>query len=662
MMLGMITLMPSICFSRDRSIDTLVLFRVWNYAKNHEQKDVSVERNVYMACTFNTNRRNPTLFLVPTMYSIAKGDRNFVSEAYYKMKFHDAFHYDMHRQVISGTVPHNRTVMPNMLEYLTPNLYNETLYKDKMLSPFYYPNRYFYKYRVIPVNRNLYIVRFRPRTNNTQLVKGRAFVDLATGRINSVFFEGEYDMVSFNVSASMDTSKDSIVLPHQCLTEAKFKFLGNNISATCRAFYNCPATLPDSIDNAEDPELMKKLRPTQLTINEQEIYTQYAKAQEEEAQEQTDTIVRRKSLTDFLWNNIGYNLINSTHAAAGPASMRISPLLNPLYFSYSRSRGFSYKLNVGLQYNFNTHRYLSLNPQMGYNFKQRQFYYTAPLRMTYNPKRNGYAEITWANGNLTNHASLVDDIHEKEGEDFEVPEFKDEIFQLVNNVEAFDWVEIMTGLVYHRRRSTDRETMKAIGFPDEYRSFAPMLTLHFKPWQEKGPTLTANYERGLKDVFESNLDYERWEFDLAYKHKLKSMRRLNMRAGTGFYTQRSSDYFVDFTNFRDNNLATGWEDDWTGQFQLLDSRWYNESNYYVRGHISFESPLLALTWIPGLGHFFEMERIYLSGLSIEHHRPYFELGYGFTTRYLSTGFFASFLGGRYESFGCKFTIELFRRW
>ena len=107
LVLGMITLMPSLCFSRDRSIDTLVLFRVWNYAKNHEQKDVNVERNVYMACTFNTHRRNPTLFLVPTMYSIAKGERNFVSESYYKMKFHDAFHYDMHRQVIAGTIPHH---------------------------------------------------------------------------------------------------------------------------------------------------------------------------------------------------------------------------------------------------------------------------------------------------------------------------------------------------------------------------------------------------------------------------------------------------------------------------------------------------------------------------------------------------------------------------
>lgn len=671
-LLGMTILMPSICFSRDRSIDTLVLYRVWNYANQHQQastslkqnaaqKDDSASKNVYIACTFKTNRRNPTLFLVPTMYSIAKGDKEFIAEAYYKMKFRNAFQYDLHRQVVYGTIPRNRTVMPNMLQYMTPNLYHETLYNGQILSPFYYANRFFYKYRVIPVNNSLYMVRFRPRTNNTQLIKGHAFIELETGRINSVNFEGEYDMVSFNVTANMNRDED-IILPERCLTEVQFKFLGNNINATCRAYYNCPISLPDSIDNVEDPQLMEKLRPTLLTANEKEIYDSHKPVEKDTLQQATDTVVHRNKFTDFLWNKIGYNLVNSTRADAGAASMRISPLLNPLYFSYSKQRGFAYKLNVGLRYNFNEHRYLTLNPQMGYNFKLSQFFYTAPLRMTYNPKRNGYAEVTWANGNRISHASLVNDIIEEKGEDFEVPEFKDEYFQLVNNVEAFDWVEIMTGLVYHRRSSTNRQVMSAIGLPEEYRSFAPMLTLHFKPWQEKGPTLTANYERGFKNVLKSNLDYERWEFDLSYKHKMKSMRGINIRTGTGFYTQRSSGYFVDYTNFRDNNLATGWDDDWTGQFQLLDSRWYNESNYYVRGNFSFESPLLALTWVPLIGHIIEMERVYISGLSIEHRRPYIELGYGFTTRYLSTGFFTSFLGNKYEGFGCKFTIELFRRW
>ena len=90
----------------------------------------------------------------------------------------------------------------------------------------------------------------------------------------------------------------------------------------------------------------------------------------------------------------------------------------------------------------------------------------------------------------------------------------------------------------------------------------------------------------------SDLNYSRYEFDAQYKHKMRGMRLLNLRAGSGFYTLRNTDYFVDYNNFYDNNLPTGWNDDWTGQFQLVSSRCYNESNYYIRTHISYESPLL----------------------------------------------------------------------
>jgi hypothetical protein len=231
----------------------------------------------------------------------------------------------------------------------------------------------------------------------------------------------------------------------------------------------------------------------------------------------------------------------------------------------------------------------------------------------------------------------------------------------VNNIGVFDWLEVMTGVVYHRRTSTDEKLMREAGMEHSFTSFAPLLTLRITPWH-KGPTLTANYERSIKNFLNSNLDYERWEFDASYKRHLHSLRILNLRAGAGFYTARNSNYFVDFEKFRANNLPQGWEDDWTGHFQLLNSRWYNESNYYIRGNASYDSPMMLISHLPIFGRYIETERIYLSALSIEHTRPYFELGYGFSTRYLSTGFFANFFGAKMESVGCKFTIELFRRW
>ena len=281
--------------------------------------------------------------------------------------------------------------------------------------------------------------------------------------------------------------------------------------------------------------------------------------------------------------------------------------------------------------------------------------------MTYNPKRNGYVEYTWSNSDPTSNAALYETFQKVMGDTVPMPEFKNEHLRLINHIAAFDWLEFTTGFVYHRRWSVNPDKINEAGLPNRYHSFAPTLSVHLRPWQ-KGPTLTANYEHSIPNVFHSNLNYERWEFDAVYKHRNKSVRILNLRAGAGFYTHRSMDYFVDYDNFHDNNLATGWEDDWSGQFQLVDSRWYNESNYYLRSHVSYDSPLLMLSWVPLIGRIVETERVYLSALSIEHTRPYFEVGYGFQNRFFSTGIFASFLNTQYQSFGCKFTIELFRRW
>ena len=660
-LLGMLTTAwPSFCLARSAT-DSLVLNRIWSFRQNYTQSVNGVEQNVYMRYTFDTNRRNATLFLVPTMYAIAKGDRQFVGESYCKIKFRDVNDYDVKRQVVCGTIRRNRTVMKTLFQFMTPNLYDVSLYQEHLLSPFHRSNHQFYSYRIQLINNWQAILIFRPRVKNTQLVNGSALIDMNTGRIIDVSFNGEFDMIAFHVSAAMGEDIHSL-LPERCITDARFRFMGNKITASFSAIYNQPTTLPDSVSEQVDRELMARLRPIPLKQREREIYSQFDLARHTADSLHADSANRKKPrLEEKAWDFIGDNLISSLSAGNGPVTVRMSPLLNPLYMSYSHTKGVSYKLNIGARYAWNTHRYLTLSPSLGYSFKQRQFYYTAPLRMTYNPKRNGYAEFTWANGNQISNPTLADAFSRQMGDTLKMPNFKDEWFQLVNNVVAYDWLEITAGLIFHRRSSKSHSLMHRAGISAEYRSFAPLVTLHITPWK-KGPTLTANYERSFKGVLASNLSYERWEFDAAFKRKMHSLRVFNTRVGTGFYTKRSSNYFVDYTNFHDNNLPTGWDDEWSGQFQLLPSRWYNESSYYLRGHVSYDSPLLFLTWLPIMGHFIEQERIYVSALSIQHTRPYVELGYGFTNRYFSTGLFANILGAKVREVGCRFTVELFRRW
>lgn len=654
----MMTLMSSICYASSRTSDSLLINRMWDYYA-HPERIIDGEKNVYIKYHISTKRRNALLWVIPTMYSIAKGDRDYIGEAYTKLRHQGTSNFDFKRQVYCSTIPHQRDVMPSIFELITPNLYAVQLYPDGVLSPFHRTNRFFYKYRVNNVG-SYAIVRFRPRSSNTRLIKGEATVDIASGRILSFDFQGDFDMIGFKIRILMGQRNSTSPLPDQCTTDATFKFLGNNITAQVSSYFNCPVTLPDSLNDVEDYALMKKLRPVPLNKEETRIFADFQKDTMEE--EETDTVQKRSTrIKDAAWDFVGDHLISSQEAQTENITLKVSPLLNPLYMGYSSSSGISYKLDFGLRYAWNQYRYLTLNPKFGYSFKKKLFYYDIPLRMTYNPKRNGYVEFKWANGDRTSNAALSEAFQKVMGDSVEMPKFKNEYLQLINNIAAFDWLEFTTGIVYHRRWSVYPNQMDKAGLPNSYHSFAPSLSVHLRPWQ-KGPTLTANYERSIPNIFHSNLNYERWEFDAVYKHQNRSVRILNMRAGAGFYTHRSTDYFVDYANFHDNNLATGWEDDWSGQFQLVDSRWYNESNYYVRSHVSYDSPLLMLSWVPLIGRIVETERFYLSALSIEHTRPYFEVGYGFQNRYFSTGIFASFLNTSYQSFGCKFTIELFRRW
>lgn len=665
MVLGMLIFMPSICFSKEKS-DSILLNKIWSYRRNFAHKIGGEKPNVYIRYTLNTERRNPTLYLIPTFFYYAQGKREFLSETYGKLRLLGENDYRIDRQIICNTEPHGNQITSAFTDYIVPDIYEMTLYDDRILSPFYRKNRVYYRYTVHQDNTNIAQVSFRPFLRHTQLIKGSATVDVNTGRIISVVYDGEYDMIKFHVDIMHGTDGSNSILPQRCQSNLRFNFFGNRITSNYLAMYNCPVTLPDSVRNVSDREIMDSLRPVVLRKDEAEIYQRYDEERMKEVQPKTDTVIKKKRHFSRFLQKVGDRLVTSSTMESKDASVRLSPILNPQYISYSQSRGFSYRIQFGARYSWNQKRYLTLSPRIGYNFKIKQFFHHTSLKMTYNPKRNGYAEITVANGNRISNESVIEaiknnhnDPQDYEGKDLDY--FKDNYIKVHNNIVAFDWLEIMAGVVYHIRRPVNVADMEKEHMPTVYRSFAPAITLHLTPWR-KGPVLTFNYERSLNNVFGSNLQYERIEMDASYKFKLDRMHLVNLKAGSGLYTNRKTNYFLDYTNFHDQNLPEGWDDDWTGHFQLIDSRWYNTSKYYVRGHASYESPLLVCSFLPIIGRYIETERFYLSMLSIQHTRAYSEIGYGASTRLVSIGAFASFLNTKIQDIGFKFTFELFRKW
>ena len=663
--LGILTSMPSTAFGREKK-DSLILQRVYEYQRNNVALIDSIEDNVYLKLRFNVEKRNPTLLLVPSIYVLAKGEREYIRESYSKVLFANDHNFDIKSQVLSGTIRRNRRAMPTLLDMLTPNLYDVALYDRYMLSPFNRYNRHYYRYTQKTLQDGTTRLDFRPKLYNTQLLNGYAIIDTATGRIIRTILNGEYDMITFRTEIQQGAEGGQSLMPAKCKTAATFRFLGNRISTLFDATYQNPLSLHDSIEQVSSRELMDSIRPVPLSETDKLIYAAYDERHKPDTLPH-DTMPKKDNLLKkIFWDTIGENLVTPIKAESDNGYLRLSPLINPLQLSWSNSRGFRYKIKLRSMYSFSAHRYLTFNPRFGYNFKFREFYFTMPLRMTYNPKRNGYAEVIYGNGNRISNSDVQSIVQRQYGDSIDIEnsnidKFTDYNLTVFNNIMLFDWLDIETGFVYHRRVAINKDIMRKYNMPTEYRSFAPMIGLKITPWQ-RGPLFSIDWERGITGINKSDIDYNRWEFDASWKYDLPGLQMLNMRAGYGFYTHKTVNYFLDYANFRDNNLPGGWADEWSGNFELLSRKAYNSSNYYLRYNISFDSPLMIGSFVPYLGKYLERERFYLGTAITENSRPYFEVGYSFTNRYISIGAFAGFRGSAFQRIGFDFEYELFKRW
>ena len=680
------------------TLSTRVLNQVWQYAATIQEADTLPRRSFsYQRFYLHVKHRNILLMAVPDMYPVARrGPKEFVGESLNLNEQTADGKMHVRRLLDVNTIRHGRRTLETTNQHLLPTIYGETMVADYILSPFYRSNRRFYHYKVSMNSEETMRIDFHPRAINTQLIRGWATIDAATGRVIDMEYDGDYDMIRFHMYLLMGSSGSGSLMPDYCRLTARFRFLGNDVQLKTTVHYNLPAFyFADRERNAEQVRrLMNRLRPDRLSEEETRTLSAYydklaqdkAADQLKEQQMEDSLALAADSLNterplfsantyekikDEVWDMVNGSLLNKIQTNFGNdnrGSVRLSPIFNPLYLRYSGNKGVTYKFDARSSYALTDNSNLSARLKASYSFKQKQLYLQIPLRWNYNLSKNGFVGIDFSSGDRVFDSKLMNDVIQEQGDsvDWErtkIDYFRDYHVVLHNNHDLTEKWSYDVGLSLHYRKAVNSPGLAYSSFDDYYQSSAPTLSIQYRPGGWNGPALTFSYERSIKGLLHSNMAYERWEFDCSYKRKLKRLRTLSFRAGTGFYTKRGAEkYFLDYTNFRENNIPNGWDDDWTGEFELLKSEWYNASQYYERVNFTYESPLLALSRIPFIGRYIEMERIYLSALSVKAYTPYTEIGFGLTTRWLSMAAFIANKRGEFEGFGCKFELELFRKW
>lgn len=652
-----------------------VLQRVFSYAASIDTTGINgSSRVVYAKATFNVLRRNPTLMLVPTMYAVAHGDkRQYITESFSRLTYRAGKGTTVDNIARLTTVPHSRRPMEAVAKYLTPSIYGETMIDNYLASPFHKTNRKFYRYIITPLGDGTVMVAFKPRRDNTQLVRGTARVDERTGRVMTADISGDIDNTRFHLQLKMGFRGIASLFPTECHLDVKFSFVGSKVASAYTAYYGVNQWPAAGLRGDSLEAGFRDLRPVPLTAYEQQLYGLPADSCDTTAV-QPKPAKKQSWVKTVLWDVIGDNVTNrikTTFGDNGQGYIRLNPVLNPLYMGYDHRRGFTYKIDLRMSYQTGPKSELSARFRGGYAFKQKQFFFRVPLFWYFDKRRDGYLKIEFGNGShifnswVRREAEklfVVDTLRPKPQDLGLMDEFRQGDFRVIGNLDFTDRVGLQVGVLYQWKTALHADMFSRLGFHGTYRSFAPVLELQVRPWGWTGPIFTADYDRGLRDVLKSNTVYERIELSADYIHHLNKLQAIKAKVGTGFYTRQGRQaYFLNYENFKENNIPGGWNDDWSGEFELLRSQTYNTSDYYVRLNATYESPMLLLSFLPWVGHYMEMERVYLSALEARGVHPYLEVGYGFTTKLLSVGLFGSNgKGGRYV--GCKFGFELFRRW
>lgn len=683
-----------------------ILSHIFKSASVYAEEVSEFHADLYLKGLMKVHKRNRIIKYVPSMFKFEKGIRNYIHESISELHYTAPHIFERKIRAIATTFPGGNSRFFDIMDFLKFNIYSPSVMGDKLLSPLNESTSVHYRYVLDSIAYSprgmVYKISVTPRFRSTQLMEGDLWISSDDWTIRHMDFKGQYDLTRFHVSMTMGTTEETRYLPQLLNLDVYFSFMRNRLEMNYTGWlnydrvkfreagekrtkakneYNLSKSYVLTCDTTrlvEDKDSFARVRPLPLNNQEDSLYRSFDKRRMNEDFGTLGYQTKRKRNL-VLMGQIGDALISSYDIDFSKlGNVRFSPLINPMLFGYSHSRGVSYSQEFKYNKLSHTGRLLHLAPQIGYNFTKKELYAKLDGEFVYNPRKHGSISLNVGNGNRIYSSVVLDQLRALPDStfnfnDLDLEYFKDVYLNLLHNIEIVNGLNIKTGVSMHWRYTATHSEEVSDKVPLHYNSFAPRLRIEWTPgmyYYMNGnrkvnvgsafPTFVIDYEQGLKILSHSN-SYKRFETSAEQKIQIRNLHSIAYHLGYGFFAKQDDVYFVDYVDFASRNLPQGWDDDIGGTFQMLDSRWYNASRHYLRGNMTYETPFLLLYPVSKILSFIQKERLYAGFLFMPRLNPYLEVGYGFGTHLFDFGVFIGNENGKFTSVGCKFTFELFNK-
>ena len=682
--------------------DSVAVALVERMARTIVAEDSGVESLsavLYVKERVDVEKKNLLLNVFPDMTRFDKGKNCYLAELFYNVRYiHNALPEIKCLGSLS-TFERSNGEMDRVLAFMTPQIFGERLFDAEQLSPIYPTNLSYYHYSLDNDSNEPGVVKvcFLSRFDNIQLLKsGWVVVDCETSLPKRLYAEGWNEQSRFAVEYIMGCDSLERFVVKEINLSIEYSFAANRLGIEAFATFDYsalqeksgfeklrrsydmthPASDLGQTDVGDFEDFANAHRPVPLTKGDSLVYISGGVVA------RNDTVPSDGSdgrLMRLLWT-LGDGAVSSHSLSWGNSDLKLSPIINPSYLSYSSSRGLAYKFSLNFISRLSSQNTLEIKPEVGYNFKRKELYWSVKGKLSFAPLRRAAFSFDVGRESSIYSSDMLDVINgtaldSLDLESMSFPYYRD--FHIKGNVgfEVANGFDLKPGIAFYKRTILDSEQgLVASGQPlkRSYRQLAPNIHLAWQPGMyyyvangkkmnigSLAPRFALDVEQGVSGVFGSAGVYTRAEFDAQYRCRLSSSASLYMRFGAGGYFYTKDIYFVNYSFLKNNLLPLDKGDDVRGEFQLLGGEWYNSANKYIRAAVAYESPFLALQKIIPSARFVKNEALYCNVLFISHLLPYTEFGYGIETPYVNLGFFVSFENVEFGRLGYKLSFSLF---
>lgn len=667
------------------------------FCASDEQKDKSwyYVSEYYYKGFLDLKRKNIAVHFAPNRRFYEKGGRTLFSEITgtlshsHKTQFHqrETYRFD--------AIPNTNTAQEYSNEFYHITLYQQFLLPDQLLSPLCRENARYYRYVEERHGNGEVLIYFKAKHKNAQLVSGYFVYDSRQRYVTKINFKGDYGTVRFNYTGETGTEGEERFWPVHASLIFRYRFYGNIFDGRSE-FYQKYTTLDPNYeyptgkngkhdhthiyktDETTNPLVIDSTqialhRPVPLTNEEQALYhdtyKEYRFTPTSKPQTNSSSSSRRwlhtiGDIGEVFFRSHGYNF-----------SDRTSLDLSRLDLGYSGSNGVTLRQDVNYTHYTCHDLRFTFAPKIGYYFTPKMLVWQLRTEYEYFPYKNGTFSLEFGSRDIANSTdrieSMVTGMPLQKTEDAKGILFNDRYLELLHSIELTNGLDILIGAIYHSispHRMSNAERME-IGMKKSYTSFAPHINISYTPaitYYYKGkrkirlgshyPTFSIDYESGLRDILNTDNQYEKWEGEVSQLVNLSPIRNLYWKIGGGMFTNKKNVNFVNYRYFSRGSVIHNWNDERSGVFQLLDNKYYYNSTHYIRMHLTMESPTILLGNVST--RYLQSERLYLNNLITEGLVPYVELGYGISTVLFDANIFSSYLKEEGFKQGVKFTLHL----